>query len=81
VKTSTGFAPTGATHEDLILMRKTVSPRVGVKAAGGVRSLDGLLAVMKLGVTRIGATQTAAILDEFRSRKAAAAEAKPAAAG
>ena len=81
VKTSTGFAPTGATHEDLILMRKTVSPRVGVKAAGGVRSLDGLLAVMELGVTRIGATQTAAILDEFRSRKAAAAEAKPAAAG
>lgn len=81
VKTSTGFAPTGATHEDLALMRKTVSPRVGVKAAGGVRTLDGLLAVMELGVTRIGATQTAAILDEFRSRKAAAAEAKPAAAG
>lgn len=81
VKTSTGFAPTGATHEDLALMRKTVSPRVGVKAAGGVRTLDGLLAVMELGVTRIGATQTAAILDEFRSRKAAAAVAKPAAAG
>jgi deoxyribose-phosphate aldolase len=81
VKTSTGFAPTGATHEDLALMRKTVSPRIGVKAAGGVRTLDGLLAVMELGVTRIGATQTAAILDEFRSRKAAAAEAKPAAAG
>jgi deoxyribose-phosphate aldolase len=81
VKTSTGFAPTGATHEDLALMRKTVSPRVGVKAAGGVRTLDGLLAVMELGVTRIGATQTAVILDEFRSRKAAAAEARPATAG
>jgi deoxyribose-phosphate aldolase len=81
VKTSTGFAPTGATPEDLALMRKTVSPRIGVKAAGGVRTLDGLLAVMELGVTRIGATQTAAILDEFRSRKAAATEAKPAAAG
>jgi deoxyribose-phosphate aldolase len=81
VKTSTGFAPTGATHEDLALMRKTVSPRVGVKAAGGVRTLDGLLAVMELGVTRIGATQTAAILDEFRSRKAAATEARPATAG
>ena len=81
VKTSTGFAPTGATHEDLALMRKTVSPRVGVKAAGGVRTLDGLLAVMELGVTRIGATQTAAILDEFRSRKAAGAEARPATAG
>jgi deoxyribose-phosphate aldolase len=81
VKTSTGFAPTGATHEDLALMRRTVSPRVGVKAAGGVRTLDGLLAVMELGVTRIGATQTAAILDEFRARKAATAEARPTAAG
>ena len=81
VKTSTGFAPTGATHEDLVLMRRSVSPHVGVKAAGGVRTLDGLLAVMDLGVTRIGATQTAAILDEFRVRKAAAAEARPAAAG
>ncbi|GAC1505460.1 MAG: deoxyribose-phosphate aldolase [Candidatus Dormibacteraceae bacterium] len=78
VKTSTGFAPTGATHEDLALMRRTVSPKVGVKAAGGVRTLDGLLAVMELGVTRIGATQTAAILDEFRSRKAVVAGAKQA---
>src|SRR5882762_7460937 len=75
VKTSTGFAPTGATHEDLALMRRTVSPKVGVKAAGGVRTLDDLLAVMELGVTRIGATQTAAILDEFKSRKAASASA------
>jgi deoxyribose-phosphate aldolase len=81
VKTSTGFAPTGATHEDLALMRRTVSPKVGVKAAGGVRTLDGLLAVMELGVTRIGATQTAAILDEFRSRKAVGAGVRPAAAG
>jgi len=81
VKTSTGFAPTGATHEDLALMRRSVSPRIGVKAAGGVRTLDGLLAVMELGVTRIGATQTAAILDEFRSRKALAAEARSTAAG
>ena len=81
VKTSTGFAPTGATHEDLALMRRSVSPRIGVKAAGGVRTLDGLLAVMELGVTRIGATQTAAILDDFKSRKALAAEAHPTAAG
>ncbi|TMB99377.1 MAG: deoxyribose-phosphate aldolase [Chloroflexi bacterium] len=81
VKTSTGFAPTGATHEDLALMRRSVSPHIGVKAAGGVRTLDGLLAVMELGVTRIGATQTAAILDEFKSRKALAAEAHTSAAG
>jgi deoxyribose-phosphate aldolase len=73
VKTSTGFAPTGATMEDLALMRRTVSPRVQVKAAGGVRTLDALLAVLDLGVTRVGATATAAILDEFRTRKAAAA--------
>jgi deoxyribose-phosphate aldolase len=80
VKTSTGFAPTGATHEDLALMRRSVSPHIGVKAAGGVRTLDALLAVMELGVTRIGATATATILDDFRSRKAAAAEVRPAAA-
>src|SRR3712207_3311004 len=47
VKTSTGFAPSGATHEDLALMRRTVSPRIRVKAAGGVRTLDALLAVMQ----------------------------------
>jgi deoxyribose-phosphate aldolase len=69
VKTSTGFAPSGATHEDLALMRRTVSPKIQVKAAGGVRSLDALLAVMALGVTRVGATATAAILDEFLARK------------
>ena len=73
VKTSTGFAPTGATHEDLALMRRSVSPHIGVKAAGGVRTLDALLAVMELGVTRIGATATATILDDFRSRKAVGA--------
>ncbi|TMB82202.1 MAG: deoxyribose-phosphate aldolase [Chloroflexi bacterium] len=70
VKTSTGFAASGATHDDLRLMRANVSPRVQVKAAGGVRTVDDLLAVMALGVTRIGATQTKAIIDEFRVRKA-----------
>jgi deoxyribose-phosphate aldolase len=74
VKTSTGFAAGGATHEDLALMRRTVSPHVQVKAAGGVRTLDDLLAVMALGVTRIGATQTKAILDEFRARRAGTAQ-------
>jgi deoxyribose-phosphate aldolase len=73
VKTSTGFAASGATHDDLRLMRASTSPHVGLKAAGGVRSLDALLEVMALGVTRIGATQTAAIIDEFRARKTGAA--------
>ena len=68
VKTSTGFAPGGATLEDLRLMRATVSPHVKVKAAGGVRSLDALLEVLSLGVDRVGATQTEAILDEFKGR-------------
>ena len=70
VKTSTGFAPGGATHDDLRLMRANTSPHVQVKAAGGVRTLDALLEVMALGVTRIGATATKAIIDDFRARKA-----------
>ena len=69
MKTSTGFAPSGATHEDLALMRRVTSPHVQVKAAGGVRTLDDLLAVMNLGVTRIGATQTKVILDDYRARR------------
>jgi deoxyribose-phosphate aldolase len=69
VKTSTGFAPGGATHADLALMRSAVSDHVQVKAAGGVRTLDDLLAVIALGVTRIGATQTKPILEEYRDRR------------
>lgn len=69
VKTSTGFAPSGATLEDLRLMRASVGPNVQVKAAGGVRTLDALLAVIDAGCTRCGATATAAILDEFMKRQ------------
>ena len=68
VKTSTGFASSGATIEDLQLMRASVSDAVQVKAAGGVRSLDSLLEVMSVGVTRAGATRTAEILDDYRAR-------------
>jgi deoxyribose-phosphate aldolase len=70
VKTSTGFAPSGATIEDLKLMRRCVGPDVQVKAAGGVRTLDALLEVMAVGVTRIGATTTKNILEDFKARKA-----------
>lgn len=73
VKTSTGFAPGGATHEDLVLMRRTVSDHVQVKAAGGVRTLEALIAVMNLGVTRVGATATKTIIDDFRARRSGAA--------
>ena len=67
VKTSTGFAPGGATHEDLRLMRANVSEKVQVKAAGGVRTLPAILDVIDLGVTRCGATATATIMDDFKA--------------
>jgi deoxyribose-phosphate aldolase len=78
VKTSTGFAPSGATLDDLKLMRANTSPHIRIKAAGGVRTLDALLAVMDVGVTRVGATATEPIIKEFRARKAGLA---PAAGG
>jgi deoxyribose-phosphate aldolase len=68
VKTSSGYAPTGATEADLILMRRQCPPSVQVKAAGGVRDLDTLLRMRTLGVTRCGATRTATILDDARRR-------------
>jgi len=70
VKTSTGFAPSGATLDDLRLMRQTVSPGIGVKAAGGVRTLDALIEALNAGATRVGATATQAILEDFKTRKA-----------
>jgi deoxyribose-phosphate aldolase len=79
VKTSSGYGFVkqadgsynyqGATEHDLALMRASVSPRVQVKAAGGVRDLDGLIKVRDLGATRCGATATAAMLDTYRQRQ------------
>ncbi|MBM4067454.1 MAG: deoxyribose-phosphate aldolase [Planctomycetes bacterium] len=68
VKTSTGYGSTGATDDDLRLMRRCSPPHVQVKAAGGVRDFDRLLAVRALGVSRVGATATRAILDECKQR-------------
>ena len=68
VKTSTGYGTGGATIEDLKLMRQHSPANVQVKAAGGVRSLEKLLEVRALGVTRVGASRTADILDECRRR-------------
>lgn len=68
VKTSTGYGTGGATHDDLRLMRANSAPHVQVKAAGGVRDLDGLLAVRDLGVSRCGASRTKDMLDECRRR-------------
>lgn len=68
VKTSTGYGSGGATDADLRLMRKHVPATVQVKAAGGVRDLDRLLEVRAIGVTRVGASRTAEILEECRRR-------------
>jgi deoxyribose-phosphate aldolase len=68
VKTSTGFAPGGATLADIRLMRAAVSPAILVKAAGGVRTLDTLLELAEAGATRFGATATEAILDDLAAR-------------
>ena len=78
IKTSTGYgfvkgpdgkySYQGATEADLRLMRESVSARVQVKAAGGVRDLDGMVRVRELGASRCGASATAAILDEYKAR-------------
>ncbi len=68
VKTSTGYGDAGATDHDLRLMRHFAPPQVQVKAAGGVRSYERVLAVRALGVSRVGATATKEILDECKQK-------------
>ena len=72
-KTSTGFAPSGATVEDVRLMRAHAAPSVQIKASGGIHDLDALLAFRALGATRIGTSRTRDILEECRRRLARAA--------
>ncbi|MFJ8624980.1 deoxyribose-phosphate aldolase [Kitasatospora sp. NPDC093550] len=72
VKTSTGFAPGGATLEDVRLMRANVPSHMKVKAAGGVRTLDSMLEYVEAGAERFGATATATILDDLTARRSAA---------
>lgn len=68
VKTSTGFGSGGATEADVALMRRHAAPHVQVKAAGGIRDLDGLLRMRDLGCTRCGSSRTREILDELNVR-------------
>jgi deoxyribose-phosphate aldolase len=68
VKTSTGFAASGATPEVISIMRKTVGDRLGVKASGGVRTLDALIDMAEAGASRVGASGTPAILLEFAEK-------------
>ena len=69
VKTSTGFGPGGATAADVALMRRIVGAEMGVKAAGGVRDLDGLKAMVAAGATRVGASAGVKIVQESRGEK------------
>ena len=68
IKTSTGFGSSGATVEDVRLMAGQATGRVEVKAAGGIRDLDTLLALRAAGATRIGISRTAELLDACRRR-------------
>jgi deoxyribose-phosphate aldolase len=72
VKTSTGFGPGGATVADVALMRRVVGAEMGVKAAGGVRDLEGLEAMVAAGATRVGASAGVKIVQESRGQKPAA---------
>ncbi|MGJ0843964.1 deoxyribose-phosphate aldolase [Clostridium tertium] len=67
VKTSTGFSTGGATASDIKLMRETVGPDIGVKASGGVRSLEDAMAMIENGATRIGASASIAICEGTKS--------------
>jgi deoxyribose-phosphate aldolase len=68
VKTSTGFGTAGATAEDVALMRSVVGPNIGVKASGGIRTLDDLLKMVTAGATRIGSSNGVKIVEEARHR-------------
>jgi deoxyribose-phosphate aldolase len=73
VKTSTGFGPGGATAADVALMRRVVGEQMGVKAAGGVRDLEGLKAMVAAGATRVGASAGVRIVQQSRGEQPAAA--------
>jgi deoxyribose-phosphate aldolase len=68
VKTSTGFSTSGATAEDVALMRTVVGPHIGVKASGGIRTLDDVLKMVVAGATRIGSSSGTKITEEARQR-------------
>lgn len=68
VKTSTGFGPRGASLDDVRLMRATVGPDIGVKAAGGIRDLDTALAMLEAGASRLGTSSGAEILEALEAR-------------
>ncbi|KAI9024946.1 deoxyribose-phosphate aldolase [Phycomyces nitens] len=69
VKTSTGFASSGATYDDIELMRASVPDNIEVKASGGIKNLDQVITFMQKGATRCGSSSSGQILDEFKKRR------------
>ncbi len=67
VKTSTGFSTGGATIEDIVLMRTTVGPNLGVKASGGIKSFTDMQAMIRAGATRIGTSSGVKLLESGRA--------------
>lgn len=74
VKTSTGFGPGGATVEDVRLIRETIGSGTGIKAAGGVRTLEDLRKMVEAGATRIGSSSGVKIIEQFRGANPASAD-------
>ena len=68
VKTSSGYAPSGATIDDVKLMKSSISSHMKVKSAGGVRTLDALIEMLDAGVERSGATTTSTMIEDYVER-------------
>ncbi len=69
VKTSTGYAPSGAKVEDIQLMRQVLPSTVGIKASGGIKTLDQALALIQAGADRLGTSAAKSLMDDWRSEK------------
>lgn len=69
VKTSTGYAPKGAQIEDILLMRKTLPSQLGIKASGGIKTLDFALELIKAGADRIGTSSAKALMNDWRKAR------------
>lgn len=69
VKTSTGYAPKGAQIEDILLMRETLPSQIGIKASGGIKTLDFALELIKAGADRIGTSSAKALINDWRKTR------------
>lgn len=70
VKTSTGYAPSGAKVEDILLMRETLSSQIGIKASGGIKTLDFALELITAGADRLGTSSAKSLMEDWRAREA-----------